>query len=60
MATLTVISATVIACPTCPRCGTRMEHVRILPDRPAPDQRIYESPRCEYEVTEIVNFKKTG
>jgi hypothetical protein len=29
----------------------------ILPDRPGYDQRTYECPRCEHEVTEIMEFK---
>jgi hypothetical protein len=34
----------VIARPACPRCGTRMLLIRIFPDRPGYDQRIYECP----------------
>jgi DNA-directed RNA polymerase subunit RPC12/RpoP len=46
-------SPRVIACPSCPKCGTRMLLVHIFPDRPEHDQRTYECPRCEHEVTEI-------
>ena len=61
MATPTLIPPTVIACPACPRCGTRMALVRNFPDKPAPDQRIYECPRCEFEVTEMIsNFRKAS
>ena len=30
---------------------------RIFPDRPGYDQRTYECPKCEYELTELVRFK---
>jgi hypothetical protein len=38
-----------------------MELVRIFPSRPAPDQRIYECPRCEFEVTDVITtFSKAS
>jgi len=46
--------------PKCSRCGTRMSLVRIFPDKPGYDQRTYECPRCEHEVTEIVRFQKAS
>ncbi len=49
-----------IAAPSCPRCGTRMLLVRILPARPGYDQRSYECPRCEHEITEIIKFRKAS
>jgi len=48
----------IIACPSCPKCGTRMLLIRIFPDRPGYDQRIYECPHCEHEVTESVEFER--
>jgi hypothetical protein len=30
--------------------------VHIYPDSPGRDQRTYECPRCEHEVTEIMAF----
>ena len=53
-------SAHVIACPSCPKCGTRMLLIRIFPDRPGYDQRTYDCPRCEHEVTEIMEFKRAS
>ena len=53
-------SAHVIACPSCPKCDTRMLLIRIFPDRPGYDQRTYECPRCEHEVTEIMEFKRAS
>jgi hypothetical protein len=50
----------VVARPKCTTCGTRMSLVRIFPDKPGYDQRTYECPRCEREVTEIVRFRKAG
>jgi DNA-directed RNA polymerase subunit RPC12/RpoP len=54
------LSPAVMASPSCPKCGIRMLLVRIFPDRPGYDQRTYECPRCEHEVTEIVRFRKAG
>jgi tRNA(Ile2) C34 agmatinyltransferase TiaS len=51
-------SPRVIACPSCRRCGTRMVLVQIFPDSPGHDQRTYECPRCEYEVTEIFQVER--
>lgn len=51
-------SPSVIACPSCPKCGTRMVLVSIFPGRPRHDQRIYECPRCEHEVTEIFQVER--
>jgi DNA-directed RNA polymerase subunit M/transcription elongation factor TFIIS len=60
MATLTAIPPTVLACPACPKCGTRMVLVCIVPDRSGHDQRTYECPRCQHEVTETIQFRKAG
>jgi DNA-directed RNA polymerase subunit RPC12/RpoP len=57
MAAKAVYSPMMIACPSCPKCGTRMLLVLIFPDRPGYDRRTYECPRCEHEVTEIMEFK---
>jgi DNA-directed RNA polymerase subunit RPC12/RpoP len=46
----------VVACPRCPKCGTKMALAYIFPHKLGQDQRTYECPRCEYEVTEIVKF----
>jgi DNA-directed RNA polymerase subunit RPC12/RpoP len=50
-------SPRVIACPSCPKCGTRMLLIHIFPDRPGYDQRTYECPRCEHEVTETFQLE---
>jgi hypothetical protein len=61
MAAATAILPEVIACPACPKCGARaMSLVAIFPDKPGHDRRIYECPRCQYEVTEVVEFKKAS
>jgi hypothetical protein len=48
----------VIFRPNCNTCGTRMALVRIFPDKPGYDQRTYECPRCEDEITEIVEITR--
>jgi DNA-directed RNA polymerase subunit RPC12/RpoP len=57
MAAEAIYSPVMIASPSCPKCGTRMLLLLIFPDRPGYDQRTYECPRCEHEVTEIMKFK---
>ena len=51
-------SPSVIACPSCPKCGTRMVLIRIFPDRTGHDQRTYEYLRCKHEVTEIFQLER--
>ena len=53
-------SPRVIACPSCPKCGTRMLLVRIFPDIPGIDRRTYECPRCEHEVTESFQLERSA
>ena len=40
-------SPSVIACPSCPKCGTRMVLIHIFPDRTGHEQRTYECPRFD-------------
>jgi hypothetical protein len=60
MAPLILVPPYVIACPTCPKCGTRMKLVLILPSSLGRDERTYECPRCEHEVVENFQFKKAS
>jgi hypothetical protein len=60
MATITATLPAVLACPSCPRCGTRMSLIHLFPDKPGYDQRTYECPRCQHEVTEVVQIRKAG
>ena len=57
MAMITASASAVLACPSCPRCGTRMSLVRIFPDKPGYDRRTYECPRCQHEETEVIQFR---
>jgi tRNA(Ile2) C34 agmatinyltransferase TiaS len=50
----------VIACPSCPRCGTRMMLILIFPESLGYDQHTYECPKCEHEITKIVPIKKAS
>jgi len=49
-----------MAAPACPRCGKQMILVRIRPESPGYDQRTYECPHCEYEIDEVMWFKRTN
>ena len=60
MAAQTEIPPPVLASPSCPRCGARMLLVRILPHASGYEQRTYECPRCDHEVTEIIQFNKAS
>jgi DNA-directed RNA polymerase subunit M/transcription elongation factor TFIIS len=50
----------VIACPSCPKCGTRMMLILILPERRGYDLHTYECPRCEHEITETIEIRKVS
>jgi hypothetical protein len=45
--------------PACPKCGTRMmlAGVSYLQGRPDHDERTFDCPKCENELSEIVKFK---
>lgn len=57
MAALRVIPPAILACPRCPKCGTRMMLVQISSGKPGYDQRVYECAGCEHEVTEVIRFR---
>jgi DNA-directed RNA polymerase subunit RPC12/RpoP len=48
-----------IAAPRCPKCGAQTILVRVFPDRLG-DQRLYECAKCEHEVIEAGQFKRTA
>jgi len=56
----TLVPTNVIACPSCPRCGSRMRLILICPTDLGRDERTYECPRCDYEVVEDFQFKKAS
>ena len=56
----TSIPPRVLACPRCPKCGMRMLLVRIYPDRPGCEQRIYECAHCDHEFGEVIRLRKAG
>ena len=56
----TTIPPLLLACPRCPKCGTRMLLVRIYPDRPGSEQRTYECAHCDYELGEVVRLRRAG
>jgi DNA-directed RNA polymerase subunit RPC12/RpoP len=46
-----------LALPSCPKCGTRMLLIRLIPYDHGSDQRTYECHQCGHEVTEVIRFK---
>ena len=52
MASFIATPPEVMARPCCPKCGAQMWLARIYPDKPGYDQRTYECPDCQHEVTE--------
>ena len=44
-------SPSVFACPSCPKCGTRMVLIHIFPDRTGHEQRTYECPRFDGDIS---------
>ena len=60
MKMVTLVPPSVIACPSCPRCGSRMRLAIICPTALGRDERTYECLRCEYEVVEDFQIKKAS
>lgn len=54
------LSRPVMASPSCPRCGTRMKLADVFAEHVGYHQCAYECSRCDYEVTETVQFRKAG
>jgi hypothetical protein len=54
------VPPSVIACPRCPKCGSRMRLVLVCPTTLGHDERTYECPFCEHEVVEAFQFKKAS
>jgi hypothetical protein len=50
-------AALVLSQPTCPLCGAKMGLVRIEPDKPGHENRIFECPGCEKVVSEVVKYR---
>ena len=46
-----------IASPKCANCGAVMWLASIEPDKPDHDKRIFECPRCQEELVEIVKYR---
>jgi hypothetical protein len=51
------LSPHVIACPSCPKCGNVTDPQLPGPVRLRP---AHQCPRCEHEVTEIIEFKQAS
>ena len=44
--------------PRCAKCRAEMWLAWIEPDeKPDHDKRVFECPRCQYEITEIVKYR---
>jgi hypothetical protein len=43
--------------PTCQKCGARMWLVKIEPDAPSHDKRVFECQQCEEILTEVVKYR---
>jgi ribosomal protein S27AE len=48
---------TTTARPFCPKCGAPMRLTRIEPDKPGFARRSFECPRCQRQVTEVIELK---
>jgi hypothetical protein len=47
----------VLALPSCPKCGSRMVLLQIVPYGINKDERSYECRSCGHEVMEVVAFE---
>jgi len=43
-------------CPVCSKCGAPMWLFRIEPDKPGFALRSFECPRCQYQMTEVIEI----
>ena len=44
--------------PRCAKCSAEMWLAWIEPaDKPDHDRRVFECPRCQYEITKVVKYK---
>jgi len=50
----------VLALPSCPKCGSQMVLVQIVPYDVNKDERSYECRSCEHEITEVVAFEEAS
>ena len=50
----------VMALPSCPKCGSRMVLVQIVPYEVNKDERSYECRSCDHEVTEVIAFEEAS
>jgi Zn finger protein HypA/HybF involved in hydrogenase expression len=46
--------------PVCPKCGAPMWLIRIEPEKPDFAQRTFECPRCQNQMTEIIDLEKAA
>lgn len=53
-----ILSPQAIWRPRCANCRAEMWLAWICPDdKPDHDKRVFECPRCQYEITEVVKYK---
>jgi hypothetical protein len=46
--------------PVCPKCGAPMWLTRIEPDKSGCARRTFECPRCQNQMTEVVDLEKAA
>jgi hypothetical protein len=46
--------------PVCFKCDTPMWLIRIAPDKPGCARRTFECPRCQNQMTEVVDLEKAA
>jgi hypothetical protein len=46
--------------PVCFKCNTPMWLIRIAPDKPGCARRTFECPRCQNQMTEVIDLEKAA
>jgi hypothetical protein len=50
----------ILARPVCFKCGAPMWLIRIEPDKSGWARRTFDCPRCQNEMTEVINLEKAA
>jgi hypothetical protein len=60
MAHFTAIPPKLVVRPACPKCCAQMWLTRIQPDKAGYNRRLFECPRCQHKMTEVMLFEKVA
>ena len=56
----TFADGTSISRPVCSQCGAPLWLTRIQPDKPGFARRTFECPRCQNQISEVIQLEKAA